>query len=424
MKTYREIGSQIRDKRARQSQRRPPLAELGILFLLTITAPGCNSSGKGIADGSAAGPRAAVVRVARGNLSSGLEIASEFEPYQEVDIYAKVSGYVQKLYIDWGTHVKQGQLLATLEIPELEQQLHGDEAAVQRSEQDIERAHQQLTQEQSSYDVAHVTYSRLADVQRSRPELISQQDIDVAKGKDLEGNAAVSGAKDAEAAAEASRAAAKATLAKDTALYSYARLTAPFNGVVTRMTAYAGALLPAGTSSNVGESALCHLSQNDILRLVIPVPERAVPGIRLGEAIDVTVSSLNKTFTGKVIRYSGQIDTNTRTMHTEVQVDNPKYEIVPGMYASVNLPLQTANDALTLPIQAVQTRGNGQGTVLLVNGANQIEQRDVKLGVQNADTFEILSSLKEGDTVIFGEQDQYKPGMTVIPQVVQPAAAE
>ena len=244
------------------------------------------------------------------------------------------------------------------------------------------------------------------------------------RGKDLEGNAAVSGAKDAEAAAEASRAAAKATLAKDTALYSYARLTAPFNGVVTRMTAYAGALLPAGTSSNVGESALCHLSQNDILRLVIPVPERAVPGIRLGEAIDVTVSSLNKTFTGKVIRYSGQIDTNTRTMHTEVQVDNPKYEIVPGMYASVNLPLQTANDALTLPIQAVQTRGNGQGTVLLVNGANQIEQRDVKLGVQNADTFEILSSLKEGDTVIFGEQDQYKPGMTVIPQVVQPAAAE
>jgi RND family efflux transporter MFP subunit len=399
------------------------LAAVGIL-ILAIAAAGCSSNGKATADESAAGPHAAVVRVTRGTLTSSLEIASEFEPYQEIDIYAKVSGYIQKLYIDWGTHVKQGQLLATLEIPELEQQLHGDEAAVQRSEQDIERAHQQLTQAQSSYDVAHITYLRLADVQKTRPELISQQDIDVAKGKDLEGSAQVSGAKDAEAAAQSARAAAKATLAKDSALYSYARLTAPFDGVVTRMNAYAGALLPAGTSSNVGESALCHLSQNNILRLVIPVPERAVPDIHLGEPIDVTVSSLNKTFTGKVIRYSGQIDMDTRTMHTEVQVDNPKYEIVPGMYASVKLPLKTADNALTLPIQAVQTKGNGEGTVLLVNNANEVEQRNVKLGIQSANAFEILSGLKEGDTAIFGEQDQYKPGMKVIPQIVQPASAE
>jgi RND family efflux transporter MFP subunit len=396
-----------------------------IFFAAAIAASlsGCGSSTHATGDDSAA-PRAPVVKVARGNLASTLEIASEFQPFQEIDVYAKVSGYIQKLYIDWGTHVKQGQLLAVLEIPELEQQLQGDEAAVRRSEQDVERARQQLTEAESSYEVVHITYKRLADVQKSRPELISQQDIDVAKGKDLEGNAAVSAAKDAEAAAEAAQAAAKATSAKDQALYSYARLTAPFDGVVTRMNAYAGALLPAGTSSNVGESALCHLSQNDVLRLVIPVPERAVPGIRLGQSIDVDVSALHKTFTGKVARYSGQIDMNTRTMHTEVQVSNPTYEIIPGMYASVKLPLEAARDALLLPIQAVQTKGTGEGTVLVVNKSNEIEQRNVKLGIQSANSFEILSGVQENDMVIFGEQGQYKPGMVVTPQVVQPAVEE
>jgi RND family efflux transporter MFP subunit len=190
------------------------------------------------------------------------------------------------------------------------------------------------------------------------------------------------------------------------------------------MNAYAGALLPAGTSSNVGESALCHLSQNDVLRLVIPVPERAVPGIRLGQSIDVDVSALHKTFTGKVARYSGQIDMNTRTMHTEVQVSNPTYEIIPGMYASVKLPLEAARDALLLPIQAVQTKGTGEGTVLVVNKSNEIEQRNVKLGIQSANSFEILSGVQENDMVIFGEQGQYKPGMVVTPQVVQPAVEE
>ena len=101
-------------------------------------------------------------------------------------MYAKVSGYIQKLYVDWGTHVKQGQLLAVLEIPELQQQLQQDEATVHRSEQDLARAREELNRAQSAYNVAHLTYTRLADVQKSRPELVAQQEIDVAQGKDLE----------------------------------------------------------------------------------------------------------------------------------------------------------------------------------------------------------------------------------------------
>jgi RND family efflux transporter MFP subunit len=398
------------------------LAKVFSLLVLSVAvAAGCGSGNKAADDASSA-PRVAVVEVTRRNLATNLEIASEFQPFQEIDVYAKVSGYIQKLYVDWGSHVKQGQLLAVLEIPELQQQLQADQAAVLRSQQDVERTRQELVSAQSSYEVAHVTYSRLAGVQKNRPELISQQDIDVAKGKDLEGSAGVAGAKDAEAAAENALDAARAVLAKDQALFSYARMTAPFDGVVTRMNAYTGALLPAGTTSNVGESALCHLSQNDVLRLVIPVPERVVAGIHLGQEISVNVSALKKTFTGKVIRYADQIDVQTRTMHTEVQVANPSYEIVPGMYADVQIPIVSGSNVLAVPIQSVETKNTEDGSVLVVNSANEIQQRNVKLGVQTANYFEILSGLQEHDRVIFGEQNQYHAGMKVTPQLMQPAA--
>jgi RND family efflux transporter MFP subunit len=379
-------------------------------FLLAVLLSGCASANKAEAGNSGDASPAAVVKVARRNISSNLEIASEFLPFQEIDVYAKVSGYIQKLYVDWGSHVRQGQLLAVLEIPELEQQLHEDRASVERASEELNRA-------QSAYKVADLTYRRLADVQKTRPELVAQEDIDVAEGKDLEASAAVSAEKQALLAAQA-------TLSKDEALYEYARMTAPFNGVVTQMYAYTGALLPAGTSSNIGNSALCHLSQNDLLRLVIPVPERAVPDVYRGQTIAVDVSGLNRAFSGKVVRISDQIDLTTRTMHTEVTVPNPKYELVPGMYASVQIPLHTETNVLTLPVQAVEASGNGTGAVLLVGSGNRIERREVKLGLQTANDFEILSGLSEGDSVIFGEQSQFKAGQIVSPKIVEVSTAE
>lgn len=379
---------------------------------------GCGSAGRTKADDKADAPTVAVVKVTRQDLSNDLEVASEFLPFQEIDVYAKVSGYIQKLYVDWGTHVRQGQLLAVLEIPELEQQLAQDEAALRRSHQDMERAREELGRSQSAYDVAHITYTRLADVQKTRPELVAQQDIDVAQGKDLEASAGVSASKDAVAAAEQASIASKAALDKDKAMFAYARMTAPFDGVVTQINAYTGALLPAGTGSGKGESALCRLSQNNLLRLVIPVPERAVPDIRVGQEVAVEVSALKRTFDGKVVRFSGQIDPATRTMHTEVNVPNPKFELVPGMYASVRLPLHSAQHVLALPIQAVQSSGEGRGSVLVVNSSNQLENRDVTLGLQTANHVEIISGLTENQLVVFGEQGQYKPGQIVKPKVV------
>jgi RND family efflux transporter MFP subunit len=396
-----------------------------LIFLIFSTALiGCGEGHKAAADDAANAPAAAVVKVTRGNIADTLEIASEFQPFQEVDVFAKVSGYIQKLYVDYGTHVKQGQILAVLEIPELQQQLQQDEASVRRSDQELTRAHEDLNRAQSAYTVAHLTYSRLADVQKSRPELVAQQEIDIAKGKDLEADADMSSQKAGLAAAEEALLAAKAALGKDRAMFDYARMTAPFDGVITQIYAYTGALLPAGTSSSKGDSALCRLSQNSLLRLVIPLPERAVPDIHTGETVVVNVSGLNKTFDGKIIHSSDQIDTATRTMHTEVDVSNPRYELVAGMYASVKIPLHSVANVLMVPVQSVLTAGEGKGTVLVVDKSNRIEKRVVTLGMQSAASDEIVSGLQENETVIFGSQGQYQAGQIVSPKLVEPSMTE
>ena len=379
---------------------------------------GCGDARKAEAEDAAHAPSAPVVKVVRRDLNNELEIASEFQPLQEIEVYAKVSGYIKKLYVDWGTHVKKGQILAELEIPELQQQLQQDEASARRSEQDLGRSREELNRAQSVYNVAHLTYARLADVQKSRPELVAQEEIDAAQGKDLEANAGVSSAKDAVSSAEQGLLAAKAALGKDQAVFAYARITAPFDGVVTQIYAYTGSLLPAGTSSNKGDLALCQLSQNNVLRLVIPLPERAVTDVHVGDTVNIEVSGAKDAFTGKIVRLSGQIETQTRTMHTEVQVPNPNYLLVPGMYASVKIPLRSASQALSIPVQAVQSAGNGQGTVLLVNSSNRVEKREIKLGIETASQAEVLSGLNENEMVIFGEQNQFKVGELVSPQVV------
>lgn len=407
------------------SYRRPiALSALVGICLAAVLIPGCRSGDKVRADSQANAVPVAVVKATRKNLSNTLTIASEFQPFQEINVYAKVSGYVHKLHIDWGSHVRQGQLLAELEIPELQQQVQQDRASAQRSEHDLTRAHEEVSRAESAYTVAHLTYQRLADVQKTQPNLVAQQEVDEVQGKDLEASANVSAAKASLAAAEQAVVGARAALAKDETMFGYARIAAPFDGVVTELTAYTGALLPAGTSSNKGDQALCRLSQNDMLRLVIPLPERAVADIHLGETVAVEVSAVNRTFDGKIVRFSDQIDRDTRTMRTEVDVPNPKYTLVPGMYASVRIPLHTVENALTVPIQAVQISGEDRGTVLLVNSSNKIEKREVTLGLQTATEAEIISGLEPNDTLVFGTQSQFKPGQRVSPKPVEASKAE
>jgi RND family efflux transporter MFP subunit len=400
------------------------LAGVFILAGFLALTPDCSRSGATTApkDAPDVATPAGVVPVVRKNLTNYFEIASEFIPYQQIDVHAKVSGYVQKLLINWGTHVRKGQLMAVLEVPELQATVLRDQAAIERDQERLSRARQELDRAVSAYTVAHLTYQRLYGVQKTNPQLVAQEEVDIDQGKDLEAGSNVVGARDALAAAQQQLSVDKSILGRDKYLFAYSLMTAPFDGVVTQLDAYTGSLLPAGTSASITGLPLCRLSQTDLLRLVIPVPEAIVPEVRVGESVNVRVVPLDRTFSGKVSLVSGEINLATRTMHTEVEVPNPKYIIVPGMYAYVELPIKSAKSALSLPIQAVENAQPEQGVVLTVNPDNRVEQRTVKLGVETATDVQIVSGLQEGDRVIFGDLTRYHPGELVKPTSVDLSA--
>ena len=200
-------------------------------------------------------------------------------------------------------------------------------------------------------------------------------------------------------------------------IFDYARITAPFTGVVTQRYANLGTLMQAGTNSSTQAMPLVRLSQDDIFRLVIPVPESYVKYIRVNDPVQVRVPSLDKVFPGKVTRFSLDVTADTRTMHTEVDVPNPSHVLIPGLYAEASLTLQRKNSALALPLQAV-SQTNDQGTVLLVDPNNTLQERKIALGLQTATDVEVLSGLNEGDRVVVSDRSGLKSGMHVKPQVV------
>src|SRR5262249_2859760 len=161
-----------------------------------------------------------------------LTVTAEFRPYEEIDVHAKVAGFLKSISVDVGDRVQAGQLLAVLEIPELQDELQQDEAAIKRAQEEINRASADLDRAKSVHDVAHIGSTRLTKVSAARPNLVAQQDVDEAAGRDHAAEAQVATANAALAAAREQLEFARATQRKTTTLFSYARITAPFGGVI------------------------------------------------------------------------------------------------------------------------------------------------------------------------------------------------
>ena len=368
------------------------------------------------ANAAAEGPAVAVARVTRGDLSHVLTVAAEFRANQEIDIHAKVAGYVKTMNVDVGDRVKPGQLLAVLEIPELQDEMQQDEAAAKRANEEVNRAQADLERAEASHDVTHLASTRLASVSKTRPNLVAQQDLDDAAGRDRVSEAQVSTAKAALASAREQLVFAQANQAKTKTLFAYARITAPFEGVITHRYADTGAMIQAGTSSQTQAMPLVRLSQNSTLRLIIPVPESAVSRIHLKEPVDVHVQAIDRTITGTVARFADRLDADTRTMRVEVDVPNPKLELVPGMYAQASIALDQARDALTVPVQAID-RADDRASVLVVTKNGTVERRDVELGIETADSVAVTRGLDAGDLVVTGNRGQLRAGESVRPLI-------
>ena len=391
-------------------------ATLGLLGVSLLFLSSC---GKVRAtNDSAAAVTVGVTKVARKSLQRQITLSSELVPFQEIDVYAKESGFVKKLYVDYGSRVQAGQLMATLEIPELEAQMQEDQAAIKNAEDEVSRAENQVKRYQAQYKVLHLEFTRLNDVFQSQPGLVAQQEVDDAQGKDLAAASQVDAGESSLQAARSQLLVSKARLIHDQALFAYSRITAPFAGVVTQRTANLGTLMQAGTSSSTQAMPLVKLSQDDLYRLVIPVPESSVRYIRIGEPVDVRVPNLNQAFPGKVARFSLDVQEATRTMHTEVDVPNPGRVLMPGMYAETTLTLEAKANVLTVPLEAVNREGE-HTTVEVVSSTGKVEDRAITLGLQTPDDGEVVSGLTEGELVIVSDRSGLKAGEVVLPHVVQ-----
>lgn len=340
-------------------------------------------------------PTVAVAKATREDLFNEVKFSAEFRPYLQVELHAKVSGYVDHIKVDIGDRVKAGQLLATLEVPELQSELNRSIAAEKRAAAD--------------YKDAHLVYSRLQSVEKDHPNLVAQQELDAAEAKDSTTDAAI--------------AAAKAEREKYQTLIGYTKITAPFDGVITHRYADPGSLIQAGTASDTQAMPLVRLSDNYHLRLDFPVSVAHVKDIHVGDRVDVSVESLGgKTFSGVISRCAEKIDEDTRTMITEIEVANPNLELVPGMYAEALLKVQRRPGALAIPVEAVSQEK--PPTVYVVNQAQQIEARPVTLGIETPNQYEVLEGLKDGDLVMIGARSAVKPGQKVETKLVGPLAQQ
>jgi RND family efflux transporter MFP subunit len=364
-------------------------------------------------------PTVAVVQATRSDLSTDLVLTAEFEPFQEIDVMAKVSGYIKDIKVDIGDRVKEQQLLATLEIPEMQDDLARAAASLDEANADLAAARDELLRAQSTHDMAHLSYSRVLDVSKKEPGLVPQQEVDEAHSRDLVAEAQVSGAKSRITASEQRIRVSQAEQSRVKTLYQYATITAPFAGVVTKRYANNGSLIQAGTASQSQAMPVVRLSENGLLRLALPVPESAVPLIHLGEPVDVRVSALHRSFPGRVARFSDKVEEATRTMKTEVDVPNPTLVLVPGMYAEVDLSTEQRKHVLTVPVEAVDGSGSS-ARVFTVQPSGVIQIVPVGLGIETARQIEIRSGdLKEGDDVVVGSRAGLKDGNKVQPKVIR-----
>jgi RND family efflux transporter MFP subunit len=395
---------------------RAPNLAVGFAALLALGLSSCNG-GRNVKASAEQAVTVGVTSVVKKTVSRQITLSSELVPFQEIDVYAKESGYVQKLDVDYGTHVRVGQTMATLEIPELQAQMQQDQAEIKNAIDQVSRADHELKRYDAQYNALHLQYTRLNEVFETQPGIVAQQEVDDAQGKDLAAASQVDAGKAALEAAQSQLAAAKAKLIHDETLFDYSRITAPFAGVVTERYANLGTLVQAGTSSSTQAMPIVRLSQDDLFRLVIPIPESYVRYIRMGDPVNVHVPSLNRTFPGKVARFSVDVRADTRTMHTEVDVPNPEHVMMPGLYAEAEVGLDQKDNVPTVPLQAVSHQGN-KTSVLVVNRDGEVEERTVELGLQTTTDAEALSGLSEGEQVVVSDRSGLKPGQKVHPQAM------
>lgn len=356
---------------------------------------------------------AAAVR--RADISANNSLTAEFQPFQEVDVMAKVAGYVRTIRVDLGDRVREGQLLAELEVPEMTDEISKAAAAVEQSSAEMAAARDELRRAESSHEIAHLSHTRLLQASQREPGLIPQQELDVVRSRDLIAEAQLASAASRVRVEQQRVSVARAEETRLKTMRNYVTILAPFAGTVTRRYANLGSMIQAGIASQSQAMPLVRLSQLSTLRLSVPVPEPLAPAIRIGRTVEARVRSIDRKFPGRVARIASRVDTATRTMVAEVDVPNPGEVLMPGMYAEVTIE-STQKDVLSVPVEAVDRAGNAT-RLFVIGQEGKIQIAPVQVGIVDAQRTQILSGAAENDLVVTGRRTGLKAGDRVTPKL-------
>ncbi len=322
-------------------------------------------------------------------VSRTVELPGEILPYLSVPVHAKIPGYVERVLVDRGSAVKQGDLLVELSAPELQTQIAEAESKVQAAAAERIQAEAQLASTQGTYD----KLKKAAET----PGVISGNELSVAEKQVEAAQALVRARRESERAAQSS-----VQAQKD--LQAYLKITAPFDGVVTERSVHPGALV--GRSS---DTPLLVIQQISRLRVVVPVPETDAAGIVRGGSVGFRVPAFpERIFTATIARISHTLDPKTRTMAVELDFVNRDGSLAPGMYPSVKWPVHSGRSALLVPRTAVVT--TTERTFVIRNQQGRAEWVDVKKGLPDGDLIEVLGNLKPGDRVLKRGSDEIRDG--------------
>ncbi len=418
---------------------RVSFGSLGILSaaLAAGCSPDARAAGDAPAAAGAAAPHVEVVKPERGTISRLLALPGTLRACREAALYSRVAGYCREIAVDRGSRVTEGQVLAVLDVPEIEAALAAaegklaearaalDRAVAERAKTaaEGERAAAALEAAKAEAALRALLAERTAAARRKAPDMVSQDQADEARGRDevaraksAEAEAAAKVCSAALAASDAARVAAEAAVRSAEAMRDrakadrdFATLRAPFAGVVTERFVHPGAMVPLATSSPKNATPIVHLADDAMLRLEFFVPEPDVPSVAAGRRVRFVVKELGgREFTAQIARLAGALSERSRTMAVEADVENPKRELSPGMFAAVRVDLEPHENVLTVPAAALIVEKRAKSVFVVADGT--AKKVKVEMGVDDGDRVEIRSGLSGGEDVVVAGAQMVKDG--------------
>jgi RND family efflux transporter MFP subunit len=352
-------------------------------------------------------PEVSVAKAMTGPSSGDLLLPGNIQAVTEAPILARAEGFIRKRFVDIGDRVTEGQLLAEIEAPEIEQQVRQAQAAVQQSQADLERSTAALEQGKANESLAKVTAGRWENL--ANRGVVSKQENDQYQAQYLAQAANVRALDHAVAAARGNVDALKANVQRLTEMLSYLKVRAPFAGVVTLRNIDVGALV------NNGNTLLFRIAQTNPLRTYLNVPQSSASDVHVGQTAFLSTTDLpDRKFPGTVARTSNALDPSSRTLLVEVHVPNPDGKLIPGMYAQVNLNLPRRDPPVLVQGDTLVVRPEGT-MVALVNPGNVVHFQPIVVGRDLGDRIEVLSGLAAGQKVIVNPNDSVQEGVKVRP---------